>query len=85
MTKEQFIKEGFNIVETTELPQLNNLEALHASIQKTTLTSQKTGLFSIFVKVKYFFCSFYWVFFAFQYIFLNFFITGIYSIPYIFF
>ena len=37
MTKEEFIKQGFKIAETTELPQLNNLEAMQDYIQKNNL------------------------------------------------
>jgi adenine-specific DNA-methyltransferase len=37
MTKEQLIKEGFHVIETTDLPQLHNLEALKEYIQKNKL------------------------------------------------
>ncbi len=37
MTKEQFIKNGFDILETAQIPEISNTEALQAYIKKNNL------------------------------------------------
>ena len=37
MTKEQFINNGFDILETAQIPEISNTEALQAYIKKNNL------------------------------------------------